>query len=92
MNTYRDSGLVAPGEVVALEQAGHGGLVGKPNHALGTQGLAPFRVLAYLGLVGIKDKTGLLKIGLGVDRNVLRRSIVFSRCRIWTCKATSVKC
>ena len=73
MNTYGDSGLVALGEVVALEHAGHGGLGGKPNHALGTQRLAPFRVLAYLGLVRIKDKTGLLKIGLGVDRNVLRR-------------------
>ncbi len=63
--------LVALGEVVALQHAGHGVLGGEPHQALGPQLVEPARIEIDGGLVRVEDLEHLLLVGLGVLLHLL---------------------
>ena len=66
MDRDRRAVLHALGEIVALEQAGHGVLRRQPDHVRKPQRCEPFAVEPDLGLFGIEDLENLLAVGLGI--------------------------
>ena len=64
---------VALAEIVALEHARNGGGGGELDHARGAERVAPFRVEADLGLLGVENLEYLRLVGRGVGLDLLAR-------------------
>ena len=67
----RLAGLVAPAEVVALEQARHGVARGEPDHSFGAELVGPFRIEQHLRLLRVEYPGHLRAVGLRVLQNLL---------------------
>ena len=73
MHRDRLSGGEAFVKVVALHHARHRVFGGQLDHAGGTQGLAPFAVVADLGLGRVQHHAGLAVVGFGIELDLLGR-------------------
>jgi len=71
MHRNRLAGLEALAEIVALHHSRHGVLGRQLDHSARAEWVAPFGVVANLGLGGVQHQAGLAVVGLGVGFDLL---------------------